>query len=136
MAAITGQVTSKITGRPIAGALIKFVDAQGKPLSDSPMQAVSDQNGDYFFETLGGYYLSIEHKAHVKSLKALDIANYGSGGAYTSRVDVTLIPDGGLSTIAKQYQTPILIGGAVVLASLVYTFYTKSKPKTTKKLKK
>ena len=93
MNAITGKIVDAATGQPVFNAHIVFTDESGKPYS--PLKGtVSDPDGNYRFETLGGAYLKATHVSYKSQVKPINMSNYGSGGTYTQVINFSLQPAG------------------------------------------
>jgi len=91
MKAITGKIVDTKTGEPIFNAHVIFTDASGNPYS--PIKGtVTDPDGSYQFETLGGTYLKVTHVSYQSQIKPIDITNYGSGGNYSQVINFSLQP--------------------------------------------
>ena len=91
MPVITGKVTNKKTGEPVWNAHVVFTDQHGVPYS--PLTGtVTDPDGNFSFDTLGGYYLKVSHVQFKSVLLPISLKHYQDGGDYSSRLNVPLTP--------------------------------------------
>ena len=134
MAAVTGKITNAITGNPVQGATVMFTDGKGNPLNDYPMQKVTDIAGGFYFDTLGGQYITITHPKFMRSIKAIDWSQFGDGGAYQQHFDIGLVPDAGIIAAVVPYKTTLYIGGAILGIGVFFNLFNRSgnRKKTTR----
>ena len=93
MKAISGKVVDAATGQPVFNAHVVFTDATGKPYS--PLRGtVTNPDGYYSFETLGGTHLKVTHVSYKSQVKEIDLSNYSSSGTYTQVINFSLQPAG------------------------------------------
>ncbi len=88
--AIVGKITDKSTGEPIWNAHIVFTDDQGNPYSPL-MGTVSDIDGNFSFDTLGGYTLKITHLSYQDVIVPIDITAFQSDGGYQAYFDIKMV---------------------------------------------
>lgn len=89
MAALTGKVVDKNTGKGIYNSHVVFTDANGNP-ANPPVGAVTDFDGYYQFETLGGQYLTASFVGYKNITKQIDFSNFQSGGNYSQIINFSL----------------------------------------------
>lgn len=94
MAAITGKVVDARNKQPVPDVHVMFTDKEGKYLSKNPMGTITDQNGEFFFHTLGGAYITFTHVGYKPVIKAVDMTEFGSGGNYSQNIKVNFVPNG------------------------------------------
>lgn len=93
MKVISGKVVDASTGQPVFNAHVVFTDAAGKPYS--PLRGtVTDPDGYYSFETLGGTHLKVSHVSYKSQVKEIDLNTYSSSGTYTQVINFSLKPAG------------------------------------------
>jgi len=93
MKAISGKVVDAATGQPVFNAHVVFTDEKGKPYS--PLRGtVTNPDGYYSFETLGGTHLKVTHVSYKSQVKEIDLSTYSSSGTYTQVINFSLQPAG------------------------------------------
>ncbi len=92
MPVLTGKVTNIKTREPVWNAHVIFTDENGKPYSPV-IGTVTDLNGNFSFDTLGGYYLRISHVQFENVTLPINLSHYQSGGDYSSRLNISLTPN-------------------------------------------
>ena len=80
MSVITGKVID-MTGKPLYNATVVFTDKNGKAYSPL-MGTVTDFNGRYSFDTLGGYYLRVSSIGYKTMLQPVLLKNFQIGRAH------------------------------------------------------
>ena len=88
MSVITGKVID-MTGKPLYNATVVFTDKNGKAYSPL-MGTVTDFNGRYSFDTLGGYYLRVSSIGYKTMLQPVLLKNFQAGGAYIQVINFAL----------------------------------------------
>ncbi len=91
MAVITGKITNNVTGKPIYNAHVFYTDKMGKPYSPL-VGTVTDFDGNFSFDSLGGYYLKVTHVGYSDMVKPIDLSHFQSGGDYLNTLNFQLIP--------------------------------------------
>jgi len=89
MAALTGKVVDKNTGKGIYNAHVVFTDANGNK-GNPLVGTVTDFDGYYQFETLGGQYLTASFVGYKNITKQIDFSNFQSGGNYSQIINFSL----------------------------------------------
>ena len=92
MAAITGKITDAKTGKPIYNAHVIFTDKKGNPYSPL-MGTVTNFDGTYSFDNLGGYYLKVLMLGYDNLVKPIDLTKFQSGGNYANVINFQLQPN-------------------------------------------
>ena len=89
MAVIIGKVVDNKTGKGIYNAHMVFTDASGNYGSPT-IGMVTDINGNYQFETLGGQFITVSHVSYKKMSKQVDFRKFQSGGSYKQVINFSL----------------------------------------------
>jgi len=137
MTVITGKVVNAATGKPVYNAHVFFTDKRGK--SYSPLKGtVTDFDGNYSFDSLGGYYLKATHIGYSDVLKPIDLSRFQSGGDYANILNFRLpataygLPEvvihgnslDNRSWLTKNKGTVLMLGG---MALTSYVLFRKRK---------
>jgi len=123
MRALIGKVVDKNTGKGIYNAHVVFTDASGNYGSPT-MGTVTDFEGNYQFETLGGQFVTASHVSYKKMIKQIDFSNFQSGGDYSQVINFSLdgsgfnLPEVIITPKTKQWVTRNSRALALSLAAL------------------
>jgi hypothetical protein len=86
MAALRGKVIDKSTGKGIFNAHVVFCDESGN-YGSPVMGTVTDIDGNYQLETLGGQFITVSHVAFKTQIKEIDFSNFQSNGSYSQQIN-------------------------------------------------
>jgi hypothetical protein len=100
MAVITGKVVNVKTGQPVYNAHVIFTNNNGEAYSPL-VGTATDFDGNYSFDTLGGYYLKVTHLGYSDMVKPINLSQFQSGGDYKNNLNFELEP--------SSYQLPEIV---------------------------